>query len=125
MVLVVLKELVVFVGGIFERVKSPNFFLGKFIESKKKIVSAKIHLYLRVLHSIIPLFTSFPSFFMSITLPELDSKPNTQRVIYLFSTLEEVRDSNSLNIISVKSSLCMAAEVTDSQTLELFLFVSM
>ena len=28
-VLVVLKELVVFVGDLFERVKSPNFFLRK------------------------------------------------------------------------------------------------
>ena len=28
-VLMVLKELVVFVGGIFERVKSQNFFGGK------------------------------------------------------------------------------------------------
>ena len=64
-VLVVLKELVVFVGGIFERVKSPNFFWGKIIESKKKTFGApkdlkilktksKIHLYFRVLHSIIP-----------------------------------------------------------------------
>ena len=35
-VLVVLKELVVFIGGIFERVKSPCFFGGKIIESKKK-----------------------------------------------------------------------------------------
>ena len=34
-VLVVLEELVVLVGEIFERVKSPNFFLGKIIESKK------------------------------------------------------------------------------------------
>ena len=31
-VLVVLKELVVFVGGIFERVKSPNFYGEKIIE---------------------------------------------------------------------------------------------
>ena len=65
-VLVVLKELMVFVGGIFERVKSPNFFWGKIIESKKKILGAnknlkilktksKIHLGFRVLHSIIPL----------------------------------------------------------------------
>ena len=36
-VLVVLKELVVFVRGKFERVKSPNFFWEKIIESKKKI----------------------------------------------------------------------------------------
>jgi hypothetical protein len=64
--LVVLKELMVFVGVIFERVKSPNFFWGKIIESKKKTVGAKkdlkifqtkskIYLYLRVKHSIIPL----------------------------------------------------------------------
>ena len=31
-VLVVLKELVVFVRGKFERVKAPNFFWGKIIE---------------------------------------------------------------------------------------------
>ena len=66
-VLVVLKELVVFVRGKFERVKSPNFFFGKIIESKKKIFGAKknlkilktkskIHLYFRVAHSIIPLW---------------------------------------------------------------------
>ena len=36
-VLVVLEELVVFVGGIFERVKSPNFFFEKIKESIKKI----------------------------------------------------------------------------------------
>ena len=35
MTLVVLEDMVVFVGGIFERVKSPNIFLEKFIESKK------------------------------------------------------------------------------------------
>ena len=40
-VLVVLKELVVFVGGIFERVESTNFYWGKIIESKKKFVGAK------------------------------------------------------------------------------------
>ena len=40
-VLVVLKELVVFVRGKFERVKSPHFFGGKIIESKKKIFGAK------------------------------------------------------------------------------------
>ena len=67
-VLVVLKELVVFVRGKFERVKSLNFFWGKIIESKKKIFGAKknlkilktkskIHLYFRVVHSIIPLVT--------------------------------------------------------------------
>ena len=38
-VLVVLKELVVFVGGIFERGKSPIFFGGGILESIKKIVS--------------------------------------------------------------------------------------
>ena len=65
-VLLVLKELVVFVRGKFETVKSPNFFLGKIIEFKKKIFGAKkylkilktktkIHLYFRVVHSIIPL----------------------------------------------------------------------
>ena len=65
--LVVLKELVVFVGGIFERVKSLNFFWGKIIEPKKKNFGAKknikilktkskIHLYFRVVHSIIPLW---------------------------------------------------------------------
>ena len=71
-VLVVLKELVVFVRGKFERVKSPNFFWGKIIESKKKSFGAqknkkilktesKIHLYFRVVHSIIPLV--IPDFF--------------------------------------------------------------
>ena len=40
LLLVVLKELVMFVGGSFERVKSPNS-MGKIIESKKKIFSAK------------------------------------------------------------------------------------
>ena len=35
-VLVVLKELVVFVRGIFERVKSPQKNLGKIIKSKKE-----------------------------------------------------------------------------------------
>ena len=65
-VLVVLKELVVFVRGKFESLKSPNFFLGKIIKSKNKNVGAKknliilkakskIHLYFRVAHSIIPL----------------------------------------------------------------------
>ena len=66
-VLVVLKELVVFVRGKFETVKSQNFFWGKIIESKKKFFGAKrnliilktkskIHLYFGVVHSIIPLF---------------------------------------------------------------------
>ena len=40
-VLLVLKELIVFVGGIFERVKSQNSFLGEIIESKKTIFAAK------------------------------------------------------------------------------------
>ena len=40
-VLVVLKELVMFVGGIFERVESPNFFLWKIIEFKQKVFGAK------------------------------------------------------------------------------------
>ena len=40
-VLVVLNELVVFVGGIFETVKSPNFFCGKIIEYKKKLLVQK------------------------------------------------------------------------------------
>ena len=39
--LVVLEDLVVFVGGIFERFKSPNLFLEKIMESKKKIFGAK------------------------------------------------------------------------------------
>ena len=65
-VLVVLDKLVVFVGEIFERVKSPNFFWGKIIESKKKMFGAKrnlkilktkskIHRYFRFVHSISPL----------------------------------------------------------------------
>jgi Na+-transporting methylmalonyl-CoA/oxaloacetate decarboxylase gamma subunit len=37
-VLVVLEELVVFVGCIIERVKSQNFLWGKISESKKKKV---------------------------------------------------------------------------------------
>ena len=40
-VLVVLKELVVFVRGKFERDKSPNFFLRKIIESKRKFLVQK------------------------------------------------------------------------------------
>ena len=35
LVLVVLEELVVFVGGIFEKVKSPNLFFEKILESQK------------------------------------------------------------------------------------------
>ena len=64
-VLVVLKELVVFVGRKFERGKFPNF-REKIIESKKNFfgwkttlnihkTKSKIHLDFRVLHSIIPL----------------------------------------------------------------------
>ena len=40
-VLMVLDELVVFVGRIFENVISPIFFCENFIESKKKIFGAK------------------------------------------------------------------------------------
>ena len=40
-VLLVLKELMVFVGGIFEKDKSLNLFWWKIIESKKKIFDAK------------------------------------------------------------------------------------
>ena len=40
-VLVVLKELVVFVGGIFGRVKSQNLFLGKFLWRKKRFKNPK------------------------------------------------------------------------------------
>ena len=65
-VLVGLKELVVFVRDKFEKVKSQNFFGGKIIESKKKNFGAKknlkilktnskIHLYFIVVHSSIPL----------------------------------------------------------------------
>ena len=43
-VLVVLKELEVFVRGKFERVKSPNFFWEKIKESNKKIFAAKKNL---------------------------------------------------------------------------------
>ena len=64
--MVVLEELVVFVGGLFDMVKPQNFFLEKTIESKKKFFSvnknlkilkmmSKIHLYFRVRHSIVPL----------------------------------------------------------------------
>ena len=35
-VLVLLKELVVFVRGIFERVKSPNFFVGETYRIQKE-----------------------------------------------------------------------------------------
>ena len=65
-VLMVLEELAVFVGGIFENGISPKKIFKKFIESKKKIFGAKknpkilktkskIHLYFRVVHSSIPL----------------------------------------------------------------------
>ena len=40
-VLVVLEELVVFVGGIFEEVKSPNLFFEKIIASKKNFFGGK------------------------------------------------------------------------------------
>ena len=62
--LVVLEELVVIVGGIFERV-NPQTFFGETIETEKKFLDArnlkilktksKIHVDFRVLHSIIPL----------------------------------------------------------------------
>jgi hypothetical protein len=66
--LVVLEKLVVFVGGIIERVKSQKFLWGKISESKKKNVvqnkdlkilktKSKIHLYFRVFFSITPLST--------------------------------------------------------------------
>ena len=56
-VLMVLEELVVFVGGIFENVISPFFFVKQIIESTKKIPKTKykIYHYFRVLHSSIPL----------------------------------------------------------------------
>ena len=41
LVVVALNELVVFVEGIFERVKSPNFCLEKGIESKKIFFGAE------------------------------------------------------------------------------------
>ena len=91
-VLVVLKELVVFVRGKFERVKSLNFFWGKIIESKKKIFGAqkdlkilktksKIHLYFRVLHNIIPLRQQSASkvFGVGSTPPPLGKCPNPSR----------------------------------------------
>ena len=64
--LLVLEELVVFVGGMFENVITPTKICEKFIESKKEILDtkknqkilkteSKIHLYFRVLHSSIPL----------------------------------------------------------------------
>ena len=40
-VLVVLEDLVVFVGGIFERDKSPKKFLDKITESEKKIIGVQ------------------------------------------------------------------------------------
>ena len=69
-VLVVLKELVVFVGGILEWVKSQSFFGEKIIESKKETfgtkkdikirkTKSKIHLDFRVVHSINPLSVNF------------------------------------------------------------------
>ena len=78
-VLVVLKELVVFVGGIFGRVKPPNLFLGEIIESKKKNFGTtkdikifktkwKIQLYFRNLHSIIPVQLNLQKIYLN--LPE-------------------------------------------------------
>ena len=60
-VLVVLKELVVFVGGIFERVESPNFLAQK-KDLKILKTKSKMHLHFRVLHSIIPLVQYIPQF---------------------------------------------------------------
>ena len=65
-VLMVLEEQVVFLGGVFENIISTNFFCEKFIEYKKKLFDAKInlkilktksiiHLYFRVVNSSIPL----------------------------------------------------------------------
>ena len=65
-VLMVLEELVVFVGGIFENGISKNLFYKIFVESVKKFFGAKknlkilktkskIHLYFRVVHSSVPL----------------------------------------------------------------------
>ena len=69
----VLTDLVVFVGGIFESVKSPNFLWGEIIESppqkngakdlKILKMTSKIHLYFRVLHIIIPLMVGPPPLF--------------------------------------------------------------
>ena len=63
-VLVVVEELVVFVGGIFKKVQSQNFsyriqkeFFGRKQKSKILKTMSKIHLNLRVLHSLIPLLT--------------------------------------------------------------------
>ena len=39
--LVVLEDPLMFVGGIFKRVKSPDIFLEKIIESKKKIFGSQ------------------------------------------------------------------------------------
>ena len=39
--LAVLEKMVMFAGGIFERVKSPNFLFEKVIEFKKKIFGKK------------------------------------------------------------------------------------
>ena len=65
-VLMVLEELVVFVGGIFENSISPIKKNKNIIESKKKKIGtqknlkilktkSKIHLYFRVVHSSIPI----------------------------------------------------------------------
>ena len=64
-VLVVLKELVVFVRGEFETVKSPNFFWGENYRIQKEKNYSKNSLRqsqkstFRVLHSIIPLLKDF------------------------------------------------------------------
>ena len=69
-VLMVLEELVVLVGGIYENSISPIKKEEEFIEFKKKIFGAKknlkiiktkskIHLYFRVGHSSIPLLCTF------------------------------------------------------------------
>ena len=44
LVLGMLEALVVLVEGIFERVKSPNFFVGEIVKSKMKMVGVKQNL---------------------------------------------------------------------------------
>ena len=64
--LMVLEELAVYVGGIFENIISPNCGCEQFIEYKNKIfctnknlkilmTKSKIHFYFRVIHISIPL----------------------------------------------------------------------
>ena len=64
--LMVLEELAVYVGGIFENIISPNCGCEQFIEYRKKIfctnknlkilkTKSKIHRYFRVIHISIPL----------------------------------------------------------------------